>query len=100
MNITWHALCFFSTLFIDNHTCYFTNNITAYDDIQQFNGWRSKYNKTYENETYMSHHFNNWLDNRDFVNHYNSVYDEFTLELNEFADIHHGNWKILCPGLF
>ena len=91
MNTTWHALCFFTTLFIDNHTCYFTNNITAYDDIQQFNEWRGKYNKTYEKDHNMSHHFNNWLDNRDFVNHHK--YD-FTLEINEFADIHHENWKI------
>lgn len=92
MNTTWSKFCFFSILFFED-TCYFTNNATAGDDIQEFNQWRSKYNKSYENESYMSHYFNNWLDNRDFVDHYNSVYDEFTLELNEFADIHHGNWK-------
>jgi cathepsin L len=86
-----YTFCFF--LFSTTQPiCYETNDSAAEHDIHDFNKWRLKYNKTYDGKFDISEHFNNWRDNRDFVEYYNQN-KEFTMEVNSFADIHNGNWK-------
>ena len=88
----------FPFLLAAGNVCYTTTDPNSFNDLQQFNEWRQTYNKSYNNILNLSHHYNNWFDNRDFVNNYNYNHnnsnntDAHYLELNSFADIHHSYW--------
>ena len=40
--------------------CYSTSDGGAYNDVKDFNTWRGKYNKTYDNEVNLVNYFKNW----------------------------------------
>jgi len=88
----------FPFLLATGNVCYTTTDPNSFNDLQRFNKWRQTYNKSYINILNLSNHYNNWFDNRDFVNNYNYNYnnsnnnDAHYLELNSFADIHHSYW--------
>ena len=49
--------------------------------------WKTKYAKTYQDEAEESVRKLVWLDNRQFVQKHNSENHTFTVETNEFADL-------------
>ena len=88
----------FPLLLAAGNVCYTTTNPNSFNDLQSFNTWRQEHNKGYYNIRNLSEHFDNWFDNRDFVNNYNyrhrnSHVDHHHLSLNQFADIHHEEWS-------
>jgi len=86
-----YLFCFF--LFSASRpVCYSTNDGTIYNDLNSFNLWRLKYNKTYENQVNLTDKFTAWTINRDFINEHNEEHTDYTLELNHFADIHYPEW--------
>ena len=86
-----YLFCFF--LFSASRpVCYSTNDGTIYNDLNDFNLWRLKYNKTYENQLNLTDKFTAWRMNRDFINKHNEEHTDYTLELNHFADIHYPQW--------
>ena len=86
-----HMFCFF--LFSNTRpVCYSTDDSSMYGDLHQFNLWRLKYNKIYAGETNLTVPFSTWRMNRDFVNEHNEKDQDYTLELNHFADIHRSQW--------
>ena len=88
----------FPFLLAAGNVCYTTTDPNSFNDLQQFNQWRTTYNKSYSNIYNLSRRYNNWFDNRDFVNTYNHFRnnsnnnDAHYLELNSFADIHYTYW--------
>jgi cathepsin L len=94
MNLTY-IFCF--PLLLRNF-CYVTQEGGLYNDLNEFSLWREKHNKTYGNIYNISNTFNNWFDNKDFINNYNyfnrTHVDSHMLGLNKFADIHNTEWKI------
>uniref|UniRef100_A0A6C0C612 Peptidase C1A papain C-terminal domain-containing protein n=1 Tax=viral metagenome TaxID=1070528 RepID=A0A6C0C612_9ZZZZ len=72
--------------------CYSTDKSSSLVDLHQFNLWRIKYNKTYENEFNLNSKFSAWRRNREFINDYNKNYTDYSLELNYFADLYHPQW--------
>jgi len=86
-----HLFCFF--LFSTTRPiCYSTKDASVYSDLHQFNLWRIKYNKTYENKINLTDQFSAWRMNRDFINEHNEDHTDYVLELNYFADIHYPHW--------
>jgi len=86
-----YLFCFF--LFSASRpVCYSTNDGTIYNDLNDFNLWRLKYNKTYENQLNLTDTFTAWKKNREFVNRHNRQNHGYTLELNSFADIQWPHW--------
>jgi len=86
-----YLFCFF--LFSATRpVCYSTNDGTIYNDLNSFNLWRLKYNKTYENQVNLTDKFTAWRMNREFINKHNEQHTDYTLELNHFADIHYPQW--------
>ena len=60
-----YLFCFF--LFSTSRpVCYSTNDGTIYNDLNNFNLWRLKYNKTYENQVNLTDKFTSWRVNKDF----------------------------------
>jgi len=72
--------------------CYSTDDGASYGDLNQFNLWRLKYNKTYKGELNLTDQFTAWRMNRDFIDEHNKQHTDYTLELNHFADIHFPQW--------
>ena len=72
--------------------CYSTSDGGAYNDVKDFNTWRGKYNKTYDNEVNLVNYFKNWKVNREIIARHNIENQEFSLELNQFGDIHWKDW--------
>ena len=90
MNLLY-LFCFF--LFSTSRpVCYSSTDGNAYNDLDNFNRWRLKYNKTYDNEFNLSTYFTDWGENRNYINQHNSKNNDFELELNAFADIHWSKW--------
>ncbi len=80
-------LCF---LVLNSHlgaTCYKTANTTNPQDLHDFHHWRGAYNKTYTGEKNLTALFNNWIQNRDYIEKHNEQDHGFKLGLNQFADI-------------
>jgi len=79
----------FVTLLLEG--CYTTAGIN-YQELQEFHDWREKYNKTYDglykntSVKNIENYYNNWLDNRDYVNSHNNNDFGYDLELNHFGD--------------
>jgi len=90
MNLLY-LFCFF--LFSTSRpVCYSSTDGNSYNDLDNFNRWRLKYNKTYDNEFNLSTYFTDWKNNRNYINQHNSKNNDFELELNAFADIHWSKW--------
>ena len=68
--------------------CYKTIDPIKFDELKEFHDWRVKFNKTYlsSQKTDIGHYYKNWLNNRGYINTHNSQNNEYTLELNHFAD--------------
>jgi len=73
-------------------TYYSTPDGDAHDNLKEFNLWRHEYGKLQANGDALEDQFNNWKDNREFVRAHNAKNLGYTLEMNQFADIHHLNW--------
>ena len=90
MNVLY-LFCFF--LFSTSRpVCYSTDDGNAYNDLHQFNKWRLKYNKTYDDKYNLTTYFADWNKNRVFIDSHNQKQLGYELELNGFADIHWPNW--------
>lgn len=61
-------------------------------EIDLFNQWSIRYNKTYPVGSNINKQFINWRNNAMFINKHNTEHTDFKLELNEFADITQ-KWK-------
>ena len=72
--------------------CYRTENGSLYNDLYEFNEWRSRYNKNYTGLTNMTEKFTRWQKNRDYVNNFNNKNTHMELEVNEFGDMHWSHW--------
>ena len=67
--------------------CYTAAESNLRSELGSFNQWRHTYNKTYTGEKNISHYFNNWRENRKYIEQHNAENHDFTLELNTFADL-------------
>ena len=67
--------------------CYTAAESNLRSELGSFNQWRHTYNKTYTGEKNISHYFNNWRENRKYMEKHNAENHDFTLELNAFADL-------------
>ena len=76
--------CFLTLLpFIES--CYKISSIINYNELKDFHNWRLKYNKTYDS-VQIGPFYNNWLNNRDYINSHNNNNFGYNLELNYFGD--------------
>ena len=76
-------------------SCYTTFNSADYHQLEVFNEWRVKYNKTYGDERNISQYFESWKKNRILVDYHNHMkVNDFSIELNEFSDVSWKDWDI------
>ena len=74
-------------------SCYTTFNSADYHQLEVFNEWRVKYNKTYGDERNISQYFESWKKNRILVDYHNHMkVNDFSIELNEFSDVSWKDW--------
>ena len=87
------TFCFF-TAAIGLNQCYHTNYQENYDLIYEFHNWTVQYNKTqyWNSNQNLTRIINNYADNKKYIEEHNSWNPTFTLELNQFADVHYEDW--------
>jgi cathepsin L len=85
--------CFFISA-VGLNQCYHTNYQENYDLIHEFHNWTVQYNKTqyWNSEQNLTRIINNYADNKKYIEEHNSWNPTFTLELNQFADVHYEDW--------
>ena len=68
--------------------CYHTSTPMIGNDLEEFNAWAVRHNRTWSEKTDISNMFSNWKENRDLVQDHNEHWEEhgYSLELNDFAD--------------
>jgi len=70
--------------------CYLSEEGT-YHDLKNFHDWRLKYNKEYKGVYNLTTYFNNWKENRNYIEKTKDT-KGFEMELNHLADIRWSRW--------
>ena len=85
--------CFLAAAGTQTPDCYTVDKSVTRADLESFNTWRHTYNKTYVGETNLSQYFKAWHYNRQFIEQHNQQNNDFTMELNQFADTSRDRWR-------
>lgn len=93
MNLLYTFCYIFSAT---TYQCYHTNTTGIMNNLMEFNSWAEKYKMTekWKDGNDITELYNNWNENKKFVENHNKNNNDFKLELNQFAHIHHEKWAI------